>query len=254
MEQSAKKADSKIVLAFDLPHSVTPKTLLSKAEKTLNAVHQHICAVKFNRHLILPLNLFSDVRALVSQVHDYGLPAIMDCKINDIGETNRIIAKYYFNAGFDAVTANPFIGWEDGVHPVFDMAKKMGRGVILLVYMSHKGAKEGYGQKIFDEASGTVFQYMVFARKALKWHADGAVVGATYPERIKEVHSILEGKVPIFSPGVGVQGGNIASAINSGASYLIIGRSIMLARDPSQAAEKFKQNAQQYPKRKRSPS
>ncbi|MDH5449154.1 MAG: orotidine-5'-phosphate decarboxylase [Candidatus Bathyarchaeota archaeon] len=244
MEEAAKKTGSSIVLAFDLPPNEL-RELFFRAKQILEAVHVHICAVKLNRHLILPLGLFGDVQELVNQAKGYGLPIIMDCKINDIGNTNRIIAEYYFKAGFDAVTANPFVGWEEGLQPVFETAKRVNRGVILLVYMSHKGAWEGYGQRVFiEKANQKVSQYRVFAQKALEWGADGVVVGATYPEKIKEVFSILGEKVPIYSPGIGAQGGNIEDAVRSGAKYLIVGRAITLAENPSQVAEDLKLVAQ----------
>jgi len=87
-------------------------------------------------------------------------------------------------------------------------------------------------------------QYQVFAQKALKWGADGAVVGATYPEKIKELYSILGEKVPIYSPGIGAQGGKIENALRNGARYLIVGRAITLAENPSKAAENLKITAQ----------
>jgi len=124
------------------------------------------------------------------------------------------------------------------------------RGVILLVYMSHKGAEEGYGQTIRDPKTGRLVpQYLVFAQKALAWKADGAIVGATYPEKIREVHAILEGRVPIYSPGVGVQGGDIESAIRAGAHYLIVGRTITLAENPAEAAKTIRDTAQKCLKR-----
>jgi len=244
MERAAEKAHSNIVLAFDLPPD-KPTKLFLKAKEILEAVYPHVCAVKFNRHLILPLGLFDEAQELLMQAKSHGLPTIMDCKINDIGNTNRIITKYYFKAGFDAVIANPFVGWEEGLQPVFETAKQMNRGVILLVYMSHRGAWEGYGQKVLiEKTSKYIYQYKVFAGKAAEWGADGAVVGATYPEKIKELHSILREKVPIYSPGIGAQGGNIESAVRSGAKYLIVGRTIMLAENPSKVAEDLKHIAQ----------
>lgn len=250
MEQAAKKTDSNIVLALDLPPD-KPEKLFRKAKETLEATHQHICAVKLNRHLILPLGLFGDVQQLLNQAKGYGLPAIMDCKINDIGNTNRVIAEYYFKAGFDAVTANPFVGWEEGLQPVFETAKQMERGVILLVYMSHRGAWEGYGQEVLtEETNQTAPQYRVFAQKVLEWDADGAVVGATYPEKIKEVYSILRERVPIYAPGVGTQGGDVEAAVENGAKYLIVGRTITLAEDRSQAARDLKNVAQKSLKKK----
>ncbi|UCE96291.1 MAG: orotidine 5'-phosphate decarboxylase [Candidatus Bathyarchaeota archaeon] len=240
MEDANKRTGSNIVLALDLPLN-KPGKLLIKAKEILKAVHTHICAVKLNRHLILPLGLFGDVQSLIGQAEDYELPTIMDCKINDIGNTNQIIAEHYFKAGFDAVTANALVGWEDGLLPVFDIARQSNRGVLILVYMSHKGAWEGYGQKVFIHENGrNVSQYKIFAQKALKWKADGAVVGATYPKKIKEVNSILGEEVPIYSPGIGAQGGQIQKALENGAKYLIIGRTITLSKNPSSVARDLK--------------
>jgi orotidine-5'-phosphate decarboxylase len=106
--------------------------------------------------------------------------------------------------------------------------------------MSHKGASEGYGQTIYDEETGTkTAQYISFAKKALKWNADGVVVGATYPEKIREIHKILRGNVPIYSPGIGVQGGAAETALKAGARYLIVGREITLAKNPAAVAKRL---------------
>ncbi|MGB9915691.1 MAG: orotidine 5'-phosphate decarboxylase [Candidatus Bathyarchaeales archaeon] len=242
IEAASKEKQSPVVLALDFPfHSPQERIrLLTKAQRVLDAVHPYICAVKINHHLVLPLGTFNGVQKLVTQIHEKGLPAIMDCKVNDVGSTNQVIAEYYFAAGFDALIANPFIGWEEGLKPIFEIAHKQQRGVILLAYMSHKGAKEGYGQKIYEEETGKVtLQYLSFAEKALKWNADGAVVGATYPEKIREVHDILREKVPIYSPGIGAQGGAAEIALNAGARYLIVGREVTLAENPAETAKKL---------------
>ncbi len=242
MEETAKKKESNIVLALDFPFRNIDKReeLLAEAQKVLEAVHPYVCAVKINHHLVLPLGTFDGVQKLVTQAHEKGLLAIMDCKANDIGATNQVIAEYYYAAGFDALIANPFIGWEEGLKPIFDAARKLQRGVILLTYMSHKGASEGYAQTICTgETGATTAQYVSFAKKALKWGADGAVVGATYPEKIREIHEILGENVPIYSPGIGAQGGAAETAAKAGARYFIVGRHITLAQNPREAARKF---------------
>jgi orotidine-5'-phosphate decarboxylase len=107
--------------------------------------------------------------------------------------------------------------------------------------MSHRGAIEGYGQTIIDPETGeNIKQYVSFAKKALKWGADGVVVGATYPEKITEVKQLLKDKVAIYAPGVGAQGGAAETALKAGASYLIIGREITTADDPAQAARQLR--------------
>jgi orotidine-5'-phosphate decarboxylase len=242
MEETAKKKESRVVLALDFPFRNPEKReeLLAKAQDMLEAVHSYVCAVKINHHLVLPLGTFDGVQQLVTQIHEKRLLAIMDCKVNDIGTTNQVIAEYYYAAGFDALIANPFVGWEEGLKPIFDITRKLQRGVILLAYMSHKGANEGYGQTIYDEETGTKTpQYVSFAKKALKWDADGVVVGATYPEKIREVREILRGNVPIYAPGLGVQGGAAETALKAGARYLIVGREITLAKNPSAVAKKL---------------
>ncbi len=243
MEKSAKKAKSNIILALDLPAD-KPRRLLPRSLQILNSAHPYLCALKLNRQAVLPLGLFDGVQEILSRAHDLGLPTIMDAKINDIGNTNRAIAEYYYKAGFDAVICNPFVGWDGGMQPVFELARKMECGVILLVYMSHKGAAEGYGQIVQDSTSKRLVpQYRIFAEKALKWNADGAVVGATYPDKIREIHASLKGKVPIYSPGVGAQGGDAKEAIEAGANYLIVGRAIVEAKNPEKAADQIRDAA-----------
>jgi orotidine-5'-phosphate decarboxylase len=240
MEETAKTKGSSVILALDFPFRSPEKRgeLLAEARDVLEAVYPYVCAVKINHHLVLPLGTFDGVQKLVKRIHEKKLLAIMDCKVNDIGATNQVIAEYYYAAGFDALIANPFVGWEEGLKPIFDTAHRLQRGVILLTYMSHKGASEGYGQTICDEKTGEkTAQYVSFAKKALKWGADGAVVGATYPEKIREIHKILGKHVPIYSPGVGAQGGAAETAAEAGARYFIVGRHITLAQNPGEAAK-----------------
>jgi orotidine-5'-phosphate decarboxylase len=230
-----------MVLALDFPFQKAEnlENLFTRTGNLLEQVHPYFCAVKINHHLVLPLGISNRIEEIVDKIHDKGLLAIMDCKINDIGATNQLIAEYYFDAGFDALTANPFVGWDEGLQPIFEVANKLNKGVILLVYMSHKGSEEGYGQIIIDRRSGKrTFQYVSFAKKALEYHADGVVVGATYPEKIQEIHEILGSKIPIYSPGIGAQGGTIQTALRAGATYPIIGREITSAKNPVDEAKK----------------
>ncbi|HIJ08834.1 TPA: orotidine 5'-phosphate decarboxylase [Candidatus Bathyarchaeota archaeon] len=241
IEKISIDRDTDIVLALDFPFSETGKSnLVAKAEAVLEAAQPYICAVKINHHLVLPLGVFGCVQKLIKKLNSKGLLTIMDCKINDIGATNQTMAEYYYAAGFDALIANPFVGWEEGLQPVFEVARRYDRGVILLSYMSHKGAIEGYGQTIVDSETGTkIPQYISFARKALKWQADGVVIGATVPEKIREINEVLQGKVPIYSPGVGAQGGHGEKARKAGARYLIVGREITMADDPGATAKRI---------------
>ncbi len=242
IEAAATRNKSPIVMALDATRAGRGD-LFKHCVKLVDSVSSFLCAVKINHQLVLPLGLHDDVIRLVDGIHRHGIPAIMDAKINDIGHTNEFIASEYFSAGFDAVIANPFVGYKDGMEPILRLAKSEGKGVLLLVHMSHKGAIEGYGQSVLDERTGERrLQFEVFAERALEWGADGVIVGATFPETIARVYAILGRSIPIFSPGVGVQGGSLSSALAAGARYLIVGRSIYESDDPARSAEELRRS------------
>jgi len=240
VKSRAEREGSRIILALDL-HIEDREVLLEKSLKMLRALSNHICAVKINRHLTLPLGLFTGVVKLVEAAHSVGLPAIMDCKLNDIGSTNLAIASNYFDAEFDALTVSPYVGWEKGLDSVFQLAQEKDKGVIPVIYLSHPGASKSFELKVLDPLTGeTKPQYLYFAEMAREWNADGVVVGATRPEKIAAVRKAIGGEIPIYSPGVGFQGGRAEDALKSGADYLIVGRSIITAKDPVVAAEQLK--------------
>jgi orotidine-5'-phosphate decarboxylase len=45
--------------------------------------------------------------------------------------------------------------------------------------------------------------------------------------------------MPVYSPGIGVQGGEIEQAARSGVNYFIVGRSIIESDKPAEVAEKI---------------
>ncbi|MBD3159810.1 MAG: orotidine 5'-phosphate decarboxylase [Candidatus Lokiarchaeota archaeon] len=229
----------KLPLTSEAAWGTEKARLESEARKIIELTSDYAVAYKINRHLMLPLGLFDRIPSIIDTIHDQALIAIMDCKLNDIGNSNEMIANHYFDAGFDAIIANPLVGWDGGLKRVFEIAEKKKRGVITLSYMSHPAADEGYGLMVAKDEKKKNHEplYLSFARKARQWGADGTIVGATYPEKIREIRQVLGDEMPILSPGVGAQGGDAKTAIESGASYVIVARSIVNADDPASVAE-----------------
>lgn len=221
---AAKK--SPVVLALD--PTAGRRSLTEFVAKTIRAAEQHVCAIKMNFHLILPLS-GAEISRINKLAHSYGLQSIADVKLNDIENTNEIAIDHLTRMGFDAVIANPFIG-KSGMSALVQKAHGLDAGVIALVYMSHPGAKEGYGLEV-----GGRGLYRTLLERAEESAADGIVVGATKLDILKEVAK----RLPVYSPGVGAQGGDAEQAIKNGADYLIIGRSIVEARQPAKAAKEI---------------
>jgi len=234
--RASRSNKSRIVLAIDVRDD-KPEESSDQSYELVKRTHNSICSVKIGRQTILSLGPEKSID-LLEKIHDYGLPTIIDDKLNDIDETNFGITRTYLKLGFDALTVNPFVGWKGGLESTFGLAHKKGMGVIVLVYMSHPSASEGYGQNVVQARSlKATPQFEIFAEKAVKWRADGAVVGATRPGIVQRVKQILGDKVPIYSPGIGTQGGEIRRSLISGTDYFIVGRSITKAEDPGIAAE-----------------
>ncbi|MFQ5761548.1 MAG: orotidine 5'-phosphate decarboxylase [Candidatus Bathyarchaeia archaeon] len=240
IERSAREKDSNIVLTLDL-EAVQPSQLMEKSFTLLKATAPYVCAVKINFHLLLPLGLFGGVDKIVDYAHRMDLATIADCKMSDIGNTNRVVAENYFKAGFDALTASSFVGWKEGLEEVFNLSRDKDRGVILIIHLSSKGAEEAFSRPSFDAKTGEYKPlYDIFTEKAIEWKADGAVVGATIPAVIERVAKRLGGQVPIYAPGVMVQGGSISEAVQMGARYIIAGRGITAHSDPAAKANEIR--------------
>lgn len=229
---SFEKTRSRVVLALDLEVQDS-QILMEKSKRILEDVREYICGVKINRQLLLSLGLPA-LRDIVSQAHEYSLPVIMDAKLNDVGHTNAFLMRSFIQAEFDAVIASPVTGWEDGMDSVFNLAREHGKAVILLVYMSNPGAERFYSMMVGGARRKPIFEY--FAELAVQWRAHGVVVGATRPAIISRVRSIVGPTLAIYSPGVGTQGGDARKALEAGATYLIVGRTIYASPKPQEAA------------------
>jgi orotidine-5'-phosphate decarboxylase len=140
-----------------------------------------------------------------------GIPVILDAKRSDIGSTAAMYAKEAFDRyGADAVTVNPYLGF-DSLEPFLERPDK---GVVILCRTSNPGARD-----IQDLVSGGKKLYAIVAEKAVReWNRNRnvlLVVGATYPEELREIRAIV-GDMPLLVPGIGAQGGDVEQAVKNG--------------------------------------
>jgi orotidine-5'-phosphate decarboxylase len=232
MALSAEKHKSRVVLALDF--SDTYDLRLERAEAVLGATLGEIAAVKLNHHLLLPYGL-EGTKKLVDSCRREGVQTIADLKVNDIESTNLNIVQSLLDYGVDAVIANPFVGKKEGLGRVIDGVHSREGGILFLVYMSHMGAEEGYSIRV----EGGEPMYRLFAKRAKEWGADGVVVSAKDVKKVSETRAIVGSDCLIFSPGIGVQGGDAESALRAGADFVIIGRSITASPNPAEVVREF---------------
>ena len=138
------------------------------------------------------------------------IPVIGDAKRGDIGNTAKAYAKALFAVfGFDAATVNPYLGF-DSIEPFI---RYQDEGVFILCRTSNRGATD-----FQNLCTDGLPLYEAVARKAKEWNIYGnigLVVGATYPDDLKKVRSICP-EMPLLIPGIGAQGGDLASTVHYG--------------------------------------
>ena len=157
-----------------------------------------------------------------------GTLRIADLKLADIGDVMASSLELVSGLGYDAVIGHAFVGLRGGLDILASKASELGVKLILVVSMSHEGSREFY-DKHFTE-------FLSLAKEVGAW---GVVVPATRPHLIAEARALLEGSARILSPGVGTQGASYGTAICYGADYEIVGRSVVRAADPLEAARRI---------------
>ena len=227
------KSNGKVILANDYDSS--EKNLQNKTIQNIKKLNPYLCGLKLNFHLLLPLSA-KEIIKINKTAHDYGLQTIADIKLNDIGNTNRVTTEHLWNLGFDAVIANPIMGL-DSLKNLVKSSHKEQKGVITLCHMSAPEAKLSYDMEV--KMGKTQQLYQLFLDWALRAKVDGIVVGATFPKIIQYCSKQAGKNLSIFSPGVGTQGGNASEVLSSGTNYLIVGRTILNAKNSVAVAKEL---------------
>lgn len=237
-----EKNRSLLCVGLDPESGRIPQFLLQESDSLLafnreivESTKDLVCAYKLN--LAFYLEDFKTLRRTKNLIPSH-IPVILDAKCGDIGNTARVYARAYFELmGFDAVTLNPYMGF-DAVSPFFGYRDKF---VFLLCLTSNPSVDD------FQTAEGSI--YLRVAKRAAEWSKlgnCGLVVGATRTEYLPQIRSVAP-QLIFLVPGVGAQGGKLKSVMKFAADpqgkRIIINssRGIIYAsseRDFSQAARR----------------
>ena len=197
----------------------------NKAIKISKEVSQYVDAIKIGYPLVLSshLSIVDKIKKITKK------EVICDFKLADIPSTNEKIASLTFKYA-DGIICHGFLG-EDSVRAVQEVARRYNeyKKVIMVTEMSHKGAVQ-FIQPVADE----------LARMAKRLKVDGVVAPSTRPERLKTIKDIV-GDIPILSPGIGAQGGDLNKVLNilDEDDYIIIGRDIYESENPGRRAQYY---------------
>lgn len=170
---------------------------------------------------------------------------IADAKRGDIGNTSARYAKAFFQTlAFDAITVAPYMG-ADSVKPFLGFE---GKWVILLALTSNSGSADFQllplkdGRPVYEAVMTTAQQWASEEQMMF-------VVGATHPEKLRDIRKIAP-KHFLLVPGVGAQGGSLEAVCQYGLNHevgLLVNssRSIIYAGDGEDFAEKAREKARE---------
>ncbi len=186
-------------------------------KEIIDATQDLVCAYKPNLAFYSILGE-AGVRVLKKTI-DYikisysDIPVIFDAKKGDIGNTNLgYVAEAFDFYQTDAITVHPYLGHES-LQPFLD---KKDKGIFVLVKTSNEGSNE-FQNLLLSETNRPLYLHIA-SQIVTKWnhnHNCAVVVGANYPDELRQVREIV-GDTPILIPGIGIQGGEIESTVKAG--------------------------------------
>jgi len=212
--------NSLVCIGLDVDKEKMPKFLFESSKhpylefnkSIIDSTKDLVCAYKLNMafYEVLGTEGFELLKKTIKHIPK-DVVVILDGKRNDIGNTARKYAQTLFETlSADAITVNPYLG-KDGVAPFLEYKDKCS---FILCRTSNASAGD-----FQDLAVSETLLYQIVAKKIKEWDENdncGAVVGATYPEELKTIRSILGDEIPILIPGIGKQGGDVEKTIKNG--------------------------------------
>ncbi|TET26725.1 MAG: orotidine-5'-phosphate decarboxylase [Dehalococcoidia bacterium] len=214
---ASRKNESLLCVGLDPDPKLMPDnvTVLEFNKAIIEATADIVCAYKPNLAFYEALGGegLDALKGTIEHIPD-DIPVIGDGKRGDIGNTARAYAKAIFdNLKFDAATVNPYLGF-DSIKPFIDYPDK---GVFILCRTSNAGALDFQSLRC-GVGKGQRSLFEIVAHKAEEWNINGnigLVVGATYLEELRLIRNNHPDMV-LLIPGIGAQGGDIATTVGYG--------------------------------------
>ena len=203
-----------------------PQAVLRFNRRIIRATSEFAAAFKLNLAFYEQLGAAAmDVLTLTLQAIPNDIPVIADAKRGDVPNTAEAYGRAFFDVlHFDAMTVNPYLGL-DSVSP-FVSAQ---RYAFAVVRTSNPGARDFQDLRV----EGGMLLYETVAQRledAVPPQRLGFVVGATYPKDARRLRALAPDRLFLL-PGVGVQGGSIATTVEAAVDARGYGVLPAVARD-----------------------
>ena len=237
--EKIKETGNPTIMGLDPRYEMLPRCVTDKYPKTLEGVAQAI--VEYNKALIdATYDIIPAVKPQIAFYEMFGIPGmqafeetskyakqkgmivIADIKRGDIGSTAQGYSNAYLGKtkigdversifDVDFVTVNPYMG-TDCVKPFIEDCKKYNKGLFILVKTSNPSSGElqdlklESNEEVYTRVAKLVENWGEELRGEYNYSSIAAVVGATYPEQLKQIREVAP-HTYFLIPGYGAQGG-----------------------------------------------
>ena len=237
--EKIKQTNNPTVIGIDPGYEKIPDFIKQKYEKNIKGACQAI--LEFNKDLIdATFDIIPAVKLNIAFYEMYGIEGIKvfeetckyakekqmiviaDIKRGDIGTTAQCYSNAFLGKtkigekeesifDIDFVTLNPYMGI-DSIKPFIEDCKKYNKGAFILVKTSNPSSGElqdlklETGEEVYTKVAKLVEKWGEELRGEYGYSSISAVVGATYPEQLKEIRKTAP-HTYFLIPGYGAQGG-----------------------------------------------
>ena len=237
--EKIKETNNPTVIGLDPRYEMLPQCVKEKYDTDLEGVAKAI--IEYNKTIIDEIcDIIPAVKPQIAFYEMYGIPGmqafketckyakekgmivIADIKRGDIGSTAQGYSNAYLGKtkigekeesiyDIDFVTINPYMG-TDCVKPFIEDCKKYNKGLFILVKTSNPSSGElqdlklENGEEVYTRVAKLVENWGEELRGKYNYSSISAVVGATYPEQLKQIRETAP-HTYFLIPGYGAQGG-----------------------------------------------
>jgi orotidine-5'-phosphate decarboxylase len=224
LEAAWERSGSLLCIGLDPDPALMPERFAESAEGVaafntaiIEATSDLVCAYKPNvafYEAMGPERGYAALRSTLAAIPPH-VVTLADAKRGDVEHTARAYVRaIYDDLGFDAVTVNPYLGY-DSVVPWIEREDK---AAIIVCRTSNPGAPDFQDLRVAEGDAAPRPLYEVVAERARTWDRYGnigLVVGATYPSEMRDLRRICP-EMPFLVPGIGAQQGALGDAVRAG--------------------------------------
>lgn len=215
IREAIKRAQTRLMVAID-----NPKLDLGFVADLVSSMKDLVVGFKLGTPFVLNKSLRTAKNIIETAKETYFLA---DLKLGDTAQIMEYVAEVIWEAGFNGLVANAFMGFEGAIDKLSRKCDNLGLELFLQVSFDHPASHIIDGK--YPEIK------MVIARA----DPDGLVVPASKTTMLRDLRETFGNRYVILSPGIFAAGAQPGEGLCYGADVEVVGSRVVSAPSPLEA-------------------